>query len=86
MQPQALEPLARELRDALERGALAHHGRVEMSDGVTVEPERMARIVLVDLERIAGGTPGAWLTEAYERDLYDDLRRLITLARQPVHT
>jgi hypothetical protein len=85
MQTQTLEPLDRELRDALERGALAHRGRLEMSDGVTVEPERMARIVLVDLERIAGGTSGAWLPEGCDRELYDDLLRLVMLARQPVH-
>ena len=55
-----------------------------MSDGVTVDAERMARIVLVDVERIAAGTPAGWLTEGDERVLYDDLLRLLTLARQPV--
>ena len=55
-----------------------------MSDGLTVDAERMARNVLVDIERIAGDTPGTWLTESYERELYDDLLRLLTLAHQPV--
>ena len=51
---------------------------------MTVDSERMARIVLVDIERIAAGTPGAWLTEGSERELYDDLLRLLTVARQSV--
>jgi hypothetical protein len=84
MQTPALDHLARELREALQRGALAHHGRVELSDGVTVDAERMAGIVLVGVERIAGGTPGSWLSVSHERELYDDLLRLLTLARPPV--
>ena len=56
-----------------------------MSDGAIVDSERMARIVLVDLESLARGTPGAWLAECDERALYDDLLRLLTLAREPAH-
>ena len=85
MHAPALAHFAHELREALRRGAFAHSGRVEMADGMTVDAERMARIVLVDVERIAAGTPAGWLTEGDERGLYDDLLRLLTLARQPTH-
>jgi hypothetical protein len=81
MQTQAREHLIRELHDALASGALAHCGRVEISDGMTVDAERMARIVLVELEYVARGTPGACLAAGYERVLYDDMLRLLTLAR-----
>ena len=81
MQTQAREHLIRELRDALSSGALAHCGRVEMCDGMTVDAERMARMVLVDLEYVSRGTSGACLAAGYERVLYDDLLRLLTLAR-----
>jgi hypothetical protein len=61
MQTRAREHVIRELRAALPSSALADCGRVEMSDGMTIDAERMARMVLVDLEYVARGTPGARL-------------------------
>ena len=84
LRQQQLETFARELREALDSGALAHHHRVELSDGVTVNPERMARIVLADLDRLARTDDRAWLTEFEEQKLYDDLLRLLALARGSV--
>jgi len=81
-----METFAHELRAALESGALAHRGRVQLSDGVTVDSERMARIILADFERITQGEPEGWLTEQEEYELYDDLRRLLTLAQGAVRT
>jgi hypothetical protein len=79
----AIEHLARELREACDSGALAHRGRVQLSDGVTVDFERMARIVLADFERIAQGRYSEWITEGEEQELYADLVRLHALARVP---
>ena len=81
MSVQELFPLALELREALSSGAFARHGRVKLSDGVTVDPERMARIVLVDIERGARDGHGGWLTEDDEHALHDDVRRLLGLGR-----
>jgi hypothetical protein len=81
MRVQALAPLALLLREHLDAGALAGLGRVEMSDGVTVDPERMARIVLADLDRIGGWD---WLTDRDKQNLHDDLLRLLALVRQPL--
>ena len=75
-----LETFAHELREALDSGALAHRGRAELSDGVTVSFERMTRIVLADFERIAKRPPGDPISESDERQLYDDLTRLHALA------
>jgi hypothetical protein len=85
MQEHLLESLARELREHLASGALAHRGRVELSDGLTIDPERMARIVLTDSERVTQGRYSAWITEGQEETLYDDLLRLVALARVPVY-
>jgi hypothetical protein len=76
-----METFARELREALESGAFARSDRVELSDGVTVNPTRMARIVLVDFERVARGQHRGWLAEGEEQALYEDLLRLHFLAR-----
>jgi hypothetical protein len=75
-----LETFARELRGALDSGALAHRGRVELSDGVTVSFARMTRIVLTDFERIVKLLPDERISEADEQQLYDDLTHLHTLA------
>jgi hypothetical protein len=83
MSVQELFPLALELREALSSGAFARPCRVEMSDGMIIDPERMARIVLVDIERGVRDGHGGWLTEDDEHALYDDLRRLLALARVP---
>jgi hypothetical protein len=79
-QQRLLETFARELREVLDSGALAHRGRVELSDGVSVSFERMTRIVLADFERIAERPPGDPIDESAERQLYDDLTRLHALA------
>ena len=79
-----LEACARELREALDAGALAHRHRAELSDGVTVNPERMARIVLADIDRLARTGDRGWLTELEEQRLYDDLLRLLALAGAPI--
>ena len=81
MPVQELSPLALELREALGSGAFDRRGRVALSDGLTVDPERMARIILVDIEHGARDGQAMWLTEDEERVLYDDLLRLLTLAR-----
>jgi hypothetical protein len=80
---QRLETLARELHEALDSGALAHCHRIDLSDGVTVNPERMARIVLADIDRLARTDDRAWMTELEEQKLYDDLLRLLALVRGP---
>ena len=77
MRAQALASLARELQQHLNTGALATVGRVELSDGVTVDAQRMARIVLSDVSRIARGHPPDWLTDRERQDLQEDLLRLI---------
>ena len=84
MRQQPMETFARELREALDSGAFIDCGRVELNDGVTVDPQRMARIVLVDFERIDREECGVWLTEGEQQALYDDLLRLLALARQPL--
>jgi len=48
MDVQGVEPLVRALRAALGSGALARQERIILGDGVAVDPERMARIVLAD--------------------------------------
>ena len=83
MQVQALAPLARALRERLEAGALTGIGRIELSDGATVDPERMARIILTDLDRITRVGRSDWLTDREERELHDDLLRLLALVREP---
>jgi hypothetical protein len=82
MRVQALAPLALLLRERLDAGALAGLGRVEMSDGVTVDPERMARIILADVDRIDRVEGWDWLTEGEEQSLHDDLLQLLTLSRR----
>ena len=82
MSQHPLESVAHELHEALESGALARLGRVALSDGVAVDPERMARIILADVERSARGQRSAWLTEDEEQKLTDDLLCLLTLARR----
>ncbi len=81
---QRLETLAHELHEALDSGALAHCHRVELSDGVTVNPERIARIVLADIDRLARTGDRGRLTEFEEQTLYDDLLRLLALVRGSV--
>jgi hypothetical protein len=76
-----METLARDLREALASGAFAHHGRVELSDGMTVDPERMARIVLADFERINRDGHDSGSTASEQLTLYDDMLRLLTLRR-----
>jgi hypothetical protein len=75
-----MESVARELGEALDSGALTQRGRVELSDGVTVSFERMARIVLADFERIAERLADERISEADERQLHDDLTHLHALA------
>ena len=72
--------LAHELGAVLSSGALARRGRVELSDGITVGFERMARIVLADVQRNAGRLADGRISEADERQLYDDLTHLHALA------
>jgi len=81
-----LVPLALELRERLDAGAFAGLGRVELSDGTTVNSERMARIILADVEHIARNTHGGWLMEGEEQTLHDDLLRLLALAHPAVRT
>ena len=81
---QVLAPLALELRNRLDSGALAGLGRVHLSDGVTVDAERMARIVLADIHRITRDDPPGWLTDNERQDLHDDLLRLLALVTVPV--
>ena len=83
MHEHPLAPLARELRACLASGALAARSRVELSDGVIVDFERMARIVLADFERAARATNGNGITEGEEQELYNDLLRLHSLAFAP---
>ncbi len=85
MQPHQLVRLARDLRERLTSGTLAQRGQVELSDGMTINPERMARIVLVDIERVIQGKHSEWITEGQDEILYDDLLRLLALAQVPVH-
>jgi hypothetical protein len=77
---QFMRLLAHELREELESGALARRGRVELSDGVTVSFERMARIVLTDVARIVERRADTPSSEADEQQLYDDLTHLHALA------
>jgi hypothetical protein len=42
---------------------------------------RMARIVLADFDRIIRDTRADWLTASEQEALYDDMLRLLTLAR-----
>jgi len=83
MQTEAAKDLVGELREALTSGAFAHCSRVQLSDGVTIDSERMARIVLADFERIAQGTSSTWRIVGEEPELYDDLLCLLRLARAP---
>ena len=85
MRVQALAPLALVLRDHLKADAFAKLGRVELSDGATVDAERMARIILADVDRLARDDPHRWLTEREEQDLHDDLVRLLALVAEPAH-
>ena len=71
-----LAQLALELRDRLTGDDLTGLGRIELSDGVSVDAERMARIVLADLGR--RDLP-EWLTERELQQLRDDLLRLLAL-------
>jgi hypothetical protein len=84
MRVQVLAPLALELRNRLDSGALAGLGRIELSDGVVVDPERMARIIVTDVERIIRDGPDVWLTEREEQVLGDDMARLLALIADPV--
>jgi hypothetical protein len=84
MGQQHLETFARELREALDCGALAHCHRVALSDGVTVNPERMARVVLADIDRLARTDGRGRLTEREAQELHDDLLYLLALAGVPV--
>ena len=84
MKGPALASRARELQQHLDIGVLTTLGRVELSDGVTVDAERMARIVLSDGARVIRGHPSDWLTVREQRDLQDDLMRLLILASAPV--
>ena len=84
MQVQLLVPLALELRIRLYSGAFSGLGRVRLSDGVTVDAERMARIVLADIYRITRDDPPGWLTDGERQDLHDDLLRLLALVTLPV--
>jgi len=72
--------LAHELHAELDSGTLARRGRVALSDGATVSFERMARIVLADVERNAGRPADERISEADEQQLYDDLTHLHALA------
>lgn len=75
-----LASLARDLREVLASGALTRHGRVAMSDGLIIEPERMARLVLSDFERIVRDGHDSGSTASDELALYDDMLRLLTEA------
>ena len=84
MTRQSIENLIGDLRDALNSGAFAGRGRVVLSDGATVDPERMARIILADFERSTRDDYSGGLTEDDERVLYDDLLCLLALAQVSV--
>ena len=77
--------VVQELRDALESGVLTHRERVTLGDGVIVNPERMARIILTDYERVRRAAPGGWLVGAELDRLHDDLLCLLSVARTPSH-
>ena len=77
---QFMKLLAHELGEELGSGALARRGRVELTDGVTVSFERMARIVLTDFGRIVERPADERISEADEQQLYDDLTHLHALA------
>ena len=78
--PHPMEPLARELRAWLASEALDARSRVELSDGLIVNLERMVRIVLADFERVAWATDGSAITEGEKHALSDDRLRLHSLA------
>ena len=79
-----METFAHELREALDSGALAQRGRVDLSDGATVDAERMARIVLADFDRTVKHRPDEPILVDDEQQLYDDLMRLHELALTPM--
>jgi hypothetical protein len=76
MKQHPMDTFARELRGALNAGAFAHCSQIELSDGVTVNSERMARIVLVDFERFVAGTADGRFPDDQVVQLFDDLKRL----------
>ena len=84
MSTQELSLLARELQESLVSGSLAQRGRVDLSDGVTVTFERMARIVLADFDRLMKQTPDDPISDDAEQQLYDDLLRLHDVAHAGV--
>ena len=51
---------------------------------MVVDPERMARIIVTDVERIIRDGPDVWLTEREEQVLGDDMVRLLALIAVPV--
>ena len=77
---QFMKLLAHELGEELDSGALARRGRVELTGGVTVSFERMARIVLTDVARVMERPADQPISETYEQQLYDDLTHLHALA------
>ena len=77
-----METFAHELQESLASGSLTQRGQVELSDGVTVNFERMARIVLADFGRLMKQTPNHPISDD-EQQLYDDLLRLHALALTP---
>jgi len=80
-----MEHLLQELSGALGSGVLAHRGPVALGGGMTVEPARMARIILGDYERVRRAPPGGWLAADEVHTLHDDLLRLLLLVRTPPH-
>lgn len=79
MRVEVAEALVHKLRDALDGGAFAALERVTLSDGVTVQAARMARIILTDLQRIAEQPDGGWVAEDEKPRLYDDVQHLLAL-------
>jgi hypothetical protein len=84
MRVPSMESLAQDLAACLAAGPLACSGHVELSDGAIVDFERMARIVLFDVERMARMTVGDGRVADEAQAIYDDLRRLLSLAQTPV--
>src|SRR5215217_6519653 len=82
MTRQSMDTLTGELRKALTAGAFTRRGRVALSDGVTVDPERMARIILVDIEHLAQGRHADWITKDEEQRIYDDLLCLLAVTHR----
>jgi len=70
-----LERYARELKEYLASGALMGSGAVELTDGLVVDVERMARITLAEFERLASGTSQTSSIQEHQQ-LYADLERL----------